>query len=88
MPEVVIYATGGCPYCQRARRLLEKKGVQYTEIRVDLEPTRWAEMEARSGRGTVPQIFIGDHHVGGYDDTVALDAEGGLDPLLGLSKTA
>ncbi len=84
MTDVVIYSTGGCPYCERARRLLTRKGVSYTEIRVDDDPLRWAEMEMRSGRGTVPQIFIGEHHVGGYDDMAALDAEGELDPLLKL----
>jgi len=83
MPEVIIYATATCPYCQRARLLLQRKGVSYTEILVEA-PERWAEMEARSGRATVPQIFIGDYHVGGYDDTAALDAEGKLDPMLGL----
>ena len=82
MPEIVMYATATCPYCQRARRLLQRKGISYTEIRVDQEPHRWSEMETRSGRSTVPQIFIGDHHVGGYDDAVALDIEGKLDPLL------
>jgi glutaredoxin 3 len=84
MPEVIMYATVACPYCVRARRLLDRKGVSYTEILVDENPERWAEMEKRSGRATVPQIFIGDHHVGGYDDTAALDSEGELDPLLGL----
>jgi len=85
MPEVTMYATATCPYCERARRLLKRKGVSYSEIRVDQDLTRWAEMEARSGRATVPQIFIGDHHVGGYDDTAALDAQGDLDLLLGLA---
>ncbi|CAK0762568.1 glutaredoxin 3 [Gammaproteobacteria bacterium] len=85
MPEVIMYATATCPYCERARRLLKRKGVGYIEIRVDQDPLRWAEMEARSGRSTVPQIFIGDHHVGGYDDTAALDAQGDLDLLLGLA---
>ena len=85
MPEVIMYATATCPYCTRARRLFERKGVSYTEIRVDQEPTRRAEMEARSGRGSVPQIFIDGRHIGGYDDTAALDAQGELDPLLGLA---
>jgi len=84
MPEVTMYATATCPYCERARRLLKRKGASYTEINVDQETARWAEMKARSGRSTVPQIFIDNHHVGGYDDTVALDVEGKLDSLLGL----
>jgi glutaredoxin 3 len=82
-PEVIMYATGFCPYCTFARRLLRKKGVEFAEIRIDHEPERRAEMEARSGRYTVPQIFIGEHHVGGYDDMAALDRAGELDPLLG-----
>lgn len=86
MPEIVMYATGTCPYCQRARRLLQRKGASYTEIRVDQEPHRWAEMESRSGRSTVPQIFIGNYHLGGYDDAASLDSEGQLDSLLGLSE--
>jgi glutaredoxin 3 len=85
MPEVIMYATSTCPYCERARRLLDRKGVSYTEINVDQDPKRRAEMEARSGRFSVPQIFIGEHHVGGYDDTVALDVDGNLDSLLGLA---
>ncbi len=85
MPEVTVYATATCPYCTRARRLLEKKGVRYTEIRVDQDPERRAEMTKRTGRTSVPQIFIGDRHIGGYDDTAALDAQGELDSLLGLA---
>lgn len=85
MPEIVMYATATCPYCQRARRLLQRKGVNYTEIRVDQEPHLWNEMQTRSKRSTVPQIFIDDYHVGGYDDTVALDIEGKLDSLLGIA---
>jgi glutaredoxin 3 len=85
MPEVIMYATSTCPYCERARRLLDRKGVSYTEINVDQDPKLRAEMEARSGRFSVPQIFIGEHHVGGYDDTVALDVDGNLDSLLGLA---
>jgi len=86
MPTVVMYTTAWCPYCVRARRLLDGKGVEYTDIRVDQEPARRAEMEERaSGRTSVPQIFIGETHVGGYDDMAALDAEGRLDALLGRS---
>lgn len=81
-PKVVMYATGLCPYCVFARRLLASKGVTYEEIRVDKQPERRSEMESRSGRYTVPQIFIGDYHVGGYDDMAALDQAGELDSLL------
>lgn len=84
MPEVVVYLTQHCPYCIRAQMLLDRKGVAYRAIDVGGEPRLWAEMEARSRRSTVPQIFIGDYHVGGFDDMAALDAEGRLDPLLGL----
>ena len=78
-----MYSTGMCPYCVQAERLLAKKGVTAIDkIRVDLEPARREEMMARTGRRTVPQIYIGDFHVGGYDDLVALDRAGRLDPLL------
>jgi len=78
-----MYATAMCPYCIRAERLLLAKGVQDIEkIRVDLDPDRRTEMIARTGRRTVPQIYIGERHVGGCDDLVALNAAGGLDPLL------
>jgi len=83
MPKVEIYSTGSCPYCIRARGLLERKGVQYTEYRVDLNPELRPEMERRANGGnTVPQIFIDDRHIGGCDDMHALDADGQLDPLL------
>ena len=82
-PTVTMYSTGFCPYCVQAERLLAAKGVAGIEkIRVDLDPTRRAEMMAKSGRRTVPQIWIGDTHVGGYDDLVALDRAGKLAPLL------
>lgn len=81
-PKVLMYATGLCPYCVFARRLLAGKGVAYEEVRVDKHPERRSEMETRSGRYTVPQIFIGDYHVGGYDDMAALDQAGELDGLL------
>ena len=80
-PKVVMYATGWCPYCARARQLLAGKGVAFEEI--DVEATGREEMIRRSGRRTVPQIFIGDTHVGGSDDLHALDAAGKLDTLLG-----
>lgn len=82
MVKVVMYATGWCPYCERARGLLTRKGLTFDEIDIDAEPSRRAEMMTRSGRRTVPQIFIGEVHVGGCDDLHALDARGGLDPLL------
>ncbi|HWS13573.1 MAG TPA: glutaredoxin 3 [Rhodocyclaceae bacterium] len=83
MPNVVMYSTAICPYCIRAEQLLHKKGVTAIEkIRVDLEPERRVEMMHRTGRRTVPQIFIGDYHVGGFDDLAALDRAGRLDPLL------
>ncbi len=84
MPEVVIYTTPLCSYCQRARRLLDRKGVRYAEIRVDGDPERWREMAVRSGRDTVPQLFVGERHVGGFDDMVDLDLDGELDTLLGI----
>ena len=83
MAKIVMYATGVCPFCLMAERLLRSKGVSEIEkIRVDLEPARRAEMMQRTGRRTVPQIYVGDRHVGGYDDLAALDRAGGLDPLL------
>jgi glutaredoxin 3 len=82
MVEIEMYSTAICPYCVRARRLLKKKGVEFTEIRIDQEPAREAEMIQRSQRFTVPQIFIGERHIGGYDDMVELDMDEQLDPLL------
>ena len=80
---VVMYSTGVCPYCVMAERLLTSKGVQNIEkIRVDLQPEQRAEMMQKTGRRTVPQIYIGDTHVGGFDDLSALDHAGKLDPLL------
>lgn len=83
MPQITMYSTAVCPYCVNAERLLTSKGVtDIQKIRVDLEPERRAEMMARTGRRTVPQIFIGERHVGGFDDLAALDRAGELDPLL------
>lgn len=83
MAEVVIYTTSMCPYCYRAKALLTKKGVTFTEIDVGMDPEKRQEMIQRAnGRRTVPQIFINDQHVGGSDDLHALDAQGKLDPLL------
>ncbi|MCC7546788.1 MAG: glutaredoxin 3 [Burkholderiales bacterium] len=79
---VTMYATGYCPYCSMAERLLRDKGVEIDTIRVDLEPERRAEMMQRTQRRTVPQIYVGDVHVGGFDELSALDRAGGLDPLL------
>jgi glutaredoxin 3 len=85
MPEVEIYTTMFCPYCARARSLLERKGVDYTEIDIIEEPTRRDEMIRRAGGGaTVPQIFIDGEHIGGCDDMLALDRAGRLDAKLGL----
>ena len=80
--EVVIYETSLCGYCRAAKKLLDNKGVSYTQIPVDTQPEKRQEMMDRSGRRTVPQIFIGDHHVGGFDDLHALESDGKLDGLL------
>ena len=83
MARVLMYSTGVCPFCQMAERLLRAKGVAEIEkVRVDLDPARRDEMTQRTGRRTVPQIYVGDRHVGGYDDLAALDRAGGLEPLL------
>ena len=83
MAKVTMYSTGVCPYCIQAERLLKAKGVaEIDKIRVDLLPGQRAEMMAKTGRRTVPQIYIGDTHVGGFDDLSALDRAGGLDSLL------
>jgi glutaredoxin 3 len=83
MAKVLMYTTNFCPFCQMAERLLRAKGVADIEkVRVDLDTARRDEMMQRTGRRTVPQIYVGDRHVGGYDDLAALDRAGGLDPLL------
>jgi glutaredoxin 3 len=83
MAKVMMYSTAVCPYCIAAERLLVHKGVKEIEkVRIDLDPARKAEMMEKTGRRTVPQIYIGDTHVGGYDDLSALDRAGGLAPLL------
>ncbi len=83
MPSVKMYTTAVCPYCVRAKQLLKSKGVeQIEEIRVDADPQAREQMMSLTGRRTVPQIFIGSTHVGGCDDLIALDARGGLAPLL------
>jgi glutaredoxin 3 len=80
--KVLMYMTASCPFCQSAEHLLDTKGVSIEKIRVDLQPERRAEMRQKSGRHTVPQIWIGERHVGGCDDLYALEREGKLDPLL------
>jgi len=81
-PTIVVYTTGWCPHCRRARSLLTEKGLEIKEIDVDEDRKLREEMIARSGRRTVPQIFIGDKHVGGCDDLYALDGSGELDRLI------
>lgn len=82
-PKVVMYATSWCPHCERARRRLREKGIAFEEIDIEARPEARAEMIERSGgRRTVPQVFVGETHVGGSDDLAALDAAGGLDRLL------
>jgi GrxC family glutaredoxin len=85
MSKVVIYTTSYCPYCFRAKALLASKDVEFKEIDVTDDPARRAEMERLSARRTVPQIFINDQPIGGYDDARRLDATGDLDRLLGKS---
>ena len=81
-PPITLYVTGWCPYCQRAKALLDSKQLAFNEVDVDEDPKLRQEMTARSGRRTVPQIFIGERHVGGCDDLVALEARGELDQLV------
>jgi glutaredoxin 3 len=83
MAPITMYSTEVCPFCVRAERLLRAKGVaEIAKVRIDLEPALRIEMVRKTGRRTVPQIYIGDVHVGGYDDLVALDRAGQLEPLL------
>jgi len=83
MPRITMYSTGVCPYCQMAERLLRSKGISAIDkVRVDLEPERRVEMMEKTGRRTVPQIYIGETHVGGYEELAALDRAGSLDVLL------
>ncbi len=82
MKKVIIYSTGVCPYCIHAKELLESEGIPFEEIRVDLDETRFEEMKRISGQRTVPQIFIGTQHVGGYSDLKALYERGDLQDLL------
>ena len=87
MPHVVMYTTTICPYCVRAKMLLQRKGVDYEERRIEGDRELMREMLERSKRRTVPQIFIGDYHVGGFDDLAELDMEGKLDKLLGVRES-
>lgn len=83
MAKVIMYCTNACPYCTMAERLLHRRGVEHIDkIYVDRDPSRGQEMVERTRRRTVPQIFIGDHHVGGYDDLAELDQEDRLVPML------
>ena len=83
MANIVMYTSAYCPYCSNAERLLLSKGVtEINKIRIDVEPEKRAEMMQKTGRRTVPQIFIDDKHIGGFDDLRAMDLAGGLDPLL------
>jgi glutaredoxin 3 len=83
MANIVMYTSAYCPYCTNAERLLLSKGVtEINKIRIDVEPDKRAEMMQKTGRRTVPQIYIDDKHIGGFDDLRALDLAGGLDPLL------
>ncbi len=81
-PTVVMYLKNWCPYCASARELLRSKSASVQEVDIEAQPEQREEMIRRSGRRTVPQIFIGERHVGGSDELYALDAAGGLDPLL------
>ncbi len=83
VPSIVMYSTGWCPYCMAARDLLQRKGVAYEEIDVMDTPERRREMCERSGRTSVPQVFVGERHIGGYDELSALERAGELDALLG-----
>ena len=83
-----MYLTAACPYCQAAQRLLDRKGIRdVQQVRVDLEPARREEMTRRSGRTTVPQIWVGERHVGGCDELYALERDGALDRLLGTEQS-
>ena len=82
MANIEIYTKATCPFCHRAKALLQSKGAQFNEIAIDNDPKKREEMIERSGRTTVPQIFIDGQHIGGCDDLHALDAKSGLDPLL------
>ena len=81
-PEITIYSTLVCPYCVAAKNFLKSKGLEWTEVRIDLDPVERDKMMAKAKRTSVPQIFVGDVHVGGYDDMLAMHREGKFEPLL------
>ena len=81
-PQITLYSTAVCPYCVAAKNFLKSKGQTWTEVRIDTDPAEREKMMARTRRTSVPQIFIGETHVGGYDDMMALHRAGKLDPLL------
>ncbi len=81
-PEITIYSTLVCPYCVAAKNFLKSKGLEWTEVRIDLDPVERDKMMAKAKRTSVPQIFVGDVHVGGYDDMMAMHREGKFEPLL------
>lgn len=85
-PKILMYSTPFCPYCIRAKSLFNRKGVEFEEIDVGGNMSLWQEMEEKTGRNTVPQIYIGDYHVGGYDDMAALEHTGKLNELLGVTQ--
>ncbi|MBE9112810.1 glutaredoxin 3 [Nodosilinea sp. LEGE 06152] len=88
-PTVEIYTWSSCPFCIRAKRLLDQKGIDYTEYCIDGDEAARNEMSKRAnGRRSLPQIFINDHHVGGCDDLFALDAQGGVEPLLSATSAS
>lgn len=82
MPNITMYTTAICPYCVAAKNFLKSRGATWSEVRIDTDPAARAQMMERAKRTSVPQIFIGERHVGGYDELVALDRAGGLKPLL------
>jgi len=81
-----MYTTRFCPYCMRARSMLKNKGIEFEDIAVGNDPAQWQKMQTLSGRDTVPQIFINDQAVGGYDDIALLERQGKLDPLLNIEQ--
>jgi glutaredoxin 3 len=87
VPEVVMYSTGWCPYCARARALFERKGIAFREIDIETDAELRAEMLTRSGRRSVPQIFVGERHVGGFEELYDLERSGELDSILQSEKT-
>ena len=82
MAKIVIYCTKTCPFCVMAKRLFDGKGVEYESIDIGNDREQWSALESKTGRNTVPQVFIGDKHIGGYDELSAADKRGEIDPLL------